>query len=331
MLLTSQRRSFARPWLWLALLIAVIIALPNFFWQMHRGYPFLVLMHNVRASGRDVTLGPFAFIGQTALFLNPFTALVWIPGVVWLFTRAAKPFRPLGWTFLLLLAFMIAAGAKVYYFAPIAPLASGAGGALWERLLQMRPRLGFLKPALAVLIAATGALFAPMVLPVLPVDTYLRAAEKLPFLRPPAMEHQRTGPLPQIYADMFGWEEMAQKVATAYKSLPPDLQAKTIVFTNNYGDGGAVQFFGPKYGVPADRVYGNHQNYYFWGPPPFQPKALIVTSDSVQSARRWCDQAQAAGRVEHPLSRRDEWFDLVLCTDFKGDLAAAWPKLRHWN
>jgi hypothetical protein len=330
-LLTPQRRSFARPWLWLALLIAGLIALPNFLWQMHRGYPFLVLMHNVRSSGRDVTLGPVAFIGQTALFLNPFTALVWMPGVAWLFTRAAKPFRALGWTFLILLAFMIVAGAKMYYFAPIAPIAFAAGGALWQRLTDARPRLAFAKPTLAVLVTVTGVLFAPMVLPVLPVNTYLRAAEKLPFLRPPAMEHQRTGPLPQIYADMFGWREMAEKIATAYKNLPPDLRSQTIVFANNYGDAGAAQFFGPQFGLPADRVYGTHQNYYFWGPPPFQPKALIVTSDRIESARRWCNNVQVVDRVQHPLSRRDEWFDLLLCADFKGDLKAAWPQLRHWN
>jgi len=330
-LLTPQRRSFARPYLWLALLIAGIIALPNFLWQMHRGYPFLELMHNVRASGRDVSLSPPAFVGQTALFLGPLTALVWMPGVVWLFTRVARPFRALGWTFLALLAFMIAAGAKVYYFAPIAPIAFAAGGAAWQQWTDARPRLSFVKPAFAVLLVVTGALLAPMVLPVLSADNYLRAADKLPFLRPPAMEHQRTGPLPQIYADMYGWREMAEKVAAAYKALPPDVRERTIIFANNYGDGGAIQFFGPKLGVPADRVYGAHQNYYFWGPPPFQPKTLIVTEDNVASLQRWCKNVQVLSSVQHPYSRRDEWFDLLLCTDFKVDLATAWPKLKKWN
>jgi hypothetical protein len=330
-LLTSQRRSFMRPWLWIALALAGLIALPNFLWQMHRGYPFLVLMHNVRASGRDVNHGPLSFVFESALFLGPLTALVWIPGIVWLFTRAAKPFRALGWTSLLLLLFMIAAGAKIYYFAPIAPIAFGAGGAAWQLWTNQRPRLAFIKPAFAVLLIVTGALIAPMTLPVLSADAYLRAAEKLPFLRPPAMEHQRTGPLPQLYADMYGWREMAEKVAAAYKALPPDVQAQTIVFANNYGDGGAIQFFGPKLGLPANRVYGAHQNYYFWGPPPFQPKALIITQDNIQSAQRWCKNVQVVDRVQHPFSRRDEWFDLLLCTDLKTDLAAAWPRLRKWN
>jgi hypothetical protein len=331
MLLTSQRKSFAKPWIWIALVIAALIALPNFMWQMHRGYPFLVLMHNVRASGRDVALGPLAFIGQTALYLMPLTAVVWMPGVVWLFTPSGKRFRALGWTFLILFAFMVASRSKIYYFAPIAPLVFGAGGALWQRILDPRPRLAWLKAVFAVLFVGFGALLAPMVLPVLSADQYLRAAEKLPFLRPPAFEHQRTGPLPQLYADMYGWREMAEKVAAAYKALPPDVREQTIVFANNYGDGSAIQFFGPQYGIPADRVYGGHQNFWFWGPPPFQPKAMIVTDDTVRSLQRWCDNVQVVDHVGHPFSRRDEWFPLLLCTGFKPDIKSAWPKLRKWN
>jgi hypothetical protein len=329
--LTPLRRSFARPWLWIALAIAALIALPNFLWQMHRGYPFLVLMHNIRAGNRDVHLNPIQFIAQTALLLHPLTALVWMPGIVWLFTRTGKRFRAIGWTFLALLAFMITAKAKIYYFSPIGPIVFGAGGALWQRWTDARPRLAFVKPVFAVLLIATGALLAPMAIPVLSANQYLRAAEKLPFLRPPAFEHQRTGPLPQLYADMYGWREMAEKVAAAYNALPADVRDQSIVFANNYGDASAIQFFGPQYGLPANRVYGGHQNYWFWGPPPFQPKTLIVTDDTVRSLQRWCDDVQVIGHIGHPFSRRDEWFDLLQCTGFHQDMKAAWPKLRRWN
>jgi hypothetical protein len=78
-------------------------------------------------------------------------------------------------------------------------------------------------------------------------------------------------------------------------------------------------------------VYGGHQNYWFWGPPPFQPKTLIVTDDTVRSLQRWCDDVQVIGHIGHPFSRRDEWFDLLQCTGFHQDMKAAWPKLRRWN
>ena len=87
------------------------------------------------------------------------------------------------------------------------------------------------------------------VLPVLSVPGFL-AYEHRMGVEQQKFEHNRPGVLPQIYGDMFGWEGIAQRVAAFYRQLPPDEQRNTAIFANNYGVAGAIDFFGPKYGLP---------------------------------------------------------------------------------
>ena len=103
----------------------------------------------------------------------------------------------------------------------------------------------------------------PTVVPVLPVEAYIRYQKALGW-EPPKAENQPTGPLPQYLADEFGWEPMVREVARIYNSLPPEERTRTAIFANNYGEAGAIDYFGPKYGLP--RAISNHQTYWLWGP-----------------------------------------------------------------
>jgi hypothetical protein len=81
---------------------------------------------------------------------------------------------------------------------------------------------------------------------------------------PPEFEHQRNGPLPQYFSDEFGWEDVAHQTAAAFHRLPPEDQAKAVIFANNYGEAAAIDFFGSRYGLP--KAISIHQNYWLWGP-----------------------------------------------------------------
>src|SRR2546426_4446870 len=70
---------------------------------------------------------------------------------------------------------------------------------------------------------------------------------------------------PQVFADQFGWEEMVAKVAQAYRSLAPEERAKCVLYAHNYGEAAAIDFYGPKFGLP--RAASGHNNYFLWGPP----------------------------------------------------------------
>jgi hypothetical protein len=79
-------------------------------------------------------------------------------------------------------------------------------------------------------------------------------------MEPLKAENQPTGELPQYFADEFGWEDMARAVAKVYFSVPADERARTAIFANSYRQAGAIDFFGPKYGLP--KAISGHQNYW---------------------------------------------------------------------
>lgn len=328
-LLTPNRRILKNRYLWLGVLACALIALPNLLWQVRNHFAFLELMHNVRMSGRDVARGPIAFIIDQAANMNPILFPLWLGGLVWVFVApGARRYRILGWTFVVTLGLFIILKGKNYYVAPIYPMLFAAGAVGFERVTSCRPRVIWTRTAYVVLVVVAGALLAPLVCPLLPPQTFLAYQKKLG-IHPPAAENQNNGPLPQYFADEFGWEPMVQQVARVYHSLTPEEQAKAAIFSNGWGEAVAIDFFGPKYGLP--KAISPHNQYWIWGPRDYTGEIMIVLRSDGRGDREHFQSVQDMGAVEHPYSRRDEWFHIFLCRGLKMDLRNAWSKLKHYD
>jgi hypothetical protein len=108
MLLTPERKAFAHKWIWLAGLIAFVIFLPNLIWNIQHHFPFLELMRNIRASGRDMVFTSAGYLKSQIFLITPLTFPVWLLGALYFFFwRDAKPFRVLGWTFVTMLTVFV--------------------------------------------------------------------------------------------------------------------------------------------------------------------------------------------------------------------------------
>ncbi|HKU78055.1 MAG TPA: glycosyltransferase family 39 protein, partial [Pyrinomonadaceae bacterium] len=262
LLLTRQRRLLFTPWILVGGAIALLIFLPNLIWNIQNHWPFLELMRNIRATGKDVILSPGMYLLQQALMLNPVSFPFWFGGLLfYFFSRDAKNYRNFGWTFVItILIFMITHG-KDYYSAPAYVMLFAAGGVATERLVNVRPKLRtILRPACFIWLALGVVPLLPLVLPVLPIETFLRYQSHLPF-EVPKTERSFVGEtLPQYYADEFPWPGMVAAVARVYHSLTPEEQQRTAIFGNNYGQAAAIDFFGPQYGLP--KAISGHQNYF---------------------------------------------------------------------
>jgi hypothetical protein len=129
-----------------------------------------------------------------------------------------------------------------------------------ERLGRRRGR--GIPLAAGVLLVAFGALIAPLALPMLPVETFVRYARALG-IAPSTAEAKELAELPQFYADMHGWEELARNVSAAYLSIPEAERPATVAFVGNYGEAGALEHFARRYPLP--RVICSHNSYWFWG------------------------------------------------------------------
>jgi hypothetical protein len=328
LLLTPQRRLLANRWLWAGGAIAFLIFLPNLLWNVQHHFPFLELQANIRASGRDVPLGPVAFFVQEILLMHPLTLPIWLGGLWFYFrTEAGRPFRAIGWAWIFTAVVIVSLSPRVYYLFPASPVLFAAGGVLWEQLL-VRPRWTWLKFAYPVLMLLVAAVLAPLAIPVLSPETYIRYTKAIG-LQQPRIETARLGPLPQIFADQFGWDEMAAAVAGVYNNLPPEVRARTAIFAQSYGQAGAIDLFGPKYGLPP--AISPHQSYFLWGPRDYTGESMIVMDDDQETLEKLFTNVRKAGSVYHPYSMPYQHFDIFYCQGMHPPLQEIWPRLKKWN
>jgi hypothetical protein len=328
LLLTPQRQFFRTPWIWFAGLLAFLIFLPNLLWNYQHAFPFLELQANIRRSGRNVHLTPLSFFGQEILSMHPMTLPIWLAGLwFYFFSKTGKQFRALGWAWVFTAGVILALDPRVYYLYPAYPILFAAGSVTWQSWLT-RWQLKSVQIGYPVLMLLSGALIAPFAIPVLPVKTYLRYSQALHFQQP-AIEKWKLGPLPQVYADQFGWKEMVATVARVYNGLPPDVRAKTAIFAQNYGQAGAIDFFGPAYGLP--KAISGHQNYFLWGPRDFTGESIIVLQGRPEKLQDQFASVTKVATVYHPYSMPTEHFDVFYCRDLKWPLREIWPQLKSWN
>ena len=328
-LLTPLRRELMKPWIWLGGVIALLIFLPNLIWQAQHHYPTLEDLENVRRMGKNVVLGPAAFLWAQILSLHPILLPVWIAGLVSFFRH--RQTRILGWIFAVFFIIIFIAKAKDYYLYPIYPMLLAGGAAAIERWFVMRPALDRRTIPKAEIIAVIVLLGVPidlLALPALSPAQYVAYTQAL-HLAPPKTEVAHTGPLPQIFGDQFGWQELVKQVADAYWSLQPEVRARTGIVGNNYGEAGALHLFGPRYGLPW--AISAHQNHFFWGPPDFHGDNLIVLQWSSRRVERYCQSGEILAEHHHPWGMEEENGPIILCRGLKQSLSEIWPRLKLWN
>ena len=331
LLLTRQRRLLFTPWILVGGAIALLIFLPNLIWNIQNHWPFLELMRNIRATGKDVILSPGMYLLQQALMLNPVSFPFWFGGLLfYFFSRDAKNYRNFGWTFVItILIFMITHG-KDYYSAPAYVMLFAAGGVATERLVNVRPKLRtLLRPACFIWLALGVVPLLPLVLPVLPIETFLRYQSHLPF-EVPKTERSFVGEtLPQYYADEFPWPGMVAAVARVYHSLTPEEQQRTAIFGNNYGQAAAIDFFGPQYGLP--KAISGHQNYFLWGPRHYTGDIVILLGSTEAEERDEFESVTVAATLNNPYAYRYENRPILLCRGLKWNLQTGWSKVKNWR
>src|ERR1044072_1727490 len=331
LLLTRNRSVLFTPWILAGGAIAFLIFLPNLIWNIQHNWPFLELMHNIRATGKDVLLPPGKYLLQQILMLNPVSFPFWFGGLLfYFFSRDAKSYRAFGWTFVItILAFMITHG-KDYYSAPAYVMLFAAGGTATERLLSARPGLRtILRPACFVCLLLGVVPLLPLVLPVLPIETFLRYQSHLPFEVPKTERSFIGETLPQYYADEFPWPGLVAATARVYHSLTPEEQQRAAIFGSNYGQAAAIDFFGPQYGLP--KAISGHQNYFLWGPRQYTGDIVILLGGLESEAREQFDSVTVAATLNNPYAYRYENRPILLCRGLKWNLQTEWNRVKKWR
>ena len=297
LLLTPARRQLLAPWPWVAGFMAALLLSPHLLWEIRHGSPSLEFMRNA-TNFKMAAVAPLDFIKQQILVTNPVIAFFWLTGLLGsLFSARLAPWRAHGIAFLVSAAILIASGkSRAGYLAPSYMLVLPAGGVMFEHLVP--EHLAWLRRAILILMTAAGLAMLPLALPILPVDDLIEYEHALGFA-PRAEERTRLGPLPQFMADRFGWREMAGAVERAYLALPAEERARTWVFTRNYGEAAAIEYFSP---LLRDRVLSGHNNYYIWFPQGWDGSEILVIGDSEEDVRKAFADVREVGTTDHPLA-----------------------------
>ena len=240
-----------------------------------------------------------------------------------------KPYRVLGWCYVVAFTVFAVLKGKNYYLAPIYPVLLAAGAVMIETGIE-RSRQGWLKPAMVVVLLAAGAWLAPLIVPVLPVEQFISYMNNLPFKVPRSEHSHMAAVLPQHYADQFGWQEIVAEVAQAWSRIPPDERHDCGIFAQDYGQAGAIDFLGPRYGLPP--ALSGHQTYFLWGPRGYSGNCLIVLDDRREVLQEMFEKVEYVGRsVDNPyaLERR---IPVFICKGAKfGTLTQLWPQFKKWR
>jgi hypothetical protein len=219
-------------------------------------------------------VSPLAFMTDQWQSMGPAGSPVWIVGLAaLLLARRAWWMRVFGVAWLVVLAIVIASGrSRATYVAAAYPVLFAAGAAALESFFA-RQRWHKAMAATIGLVALLSLPLVPFALPVLPVDTYI-AWQKALGREPHTDERKELGALPQFYADMFGWENMAETVAGVWSALPPDERAKASIFAQNYGEAGAIDRLARGRGLPP--AISGHNNYWLWGPRGGTGEVVVI-------------------------------------------------------
>ena len=291
------RRDLLSRWTLAGVALMLLIVAPYLHWQIANHWPTWEFLQNGRLEHKNKSFPPLEFLITQVLNLEPASALIWIPGLVYLLRR--KTWRFLGLTYVFFLPGMLALHAKDYYVVPIYPILFAAGGLAWEtrfaaRRLVQRDR-AFAFPAAILTLAAISIAVLPMDTPILAPATwvaYARATHQ--FNVATNSESDDSGPLPQFYADRFGWQEEVNQIQRAYDALTPADQARVIILTSNYGEAGAIDFLG--HNLPPARCGQN--NYYLWGPGQKPGDLLILIEHTTpEHLTHYFDSVQQLGTI----------------------------------
>ena len=325
-LLSGDLRPFRTRWIWLGGLIALAIAFPNLFWEARHGWPQIEVVRNAQQF-KNVAIGPLRFIGEQVLFYSPVTLPLWLGGLGWLFfSRAAKCFRFLAWAYLAILAIFIFGEGKSYYPMGAYPMLMAAGGVAFEGFART-PDRRVLRVAYPVLIVLAGLFTLPFGVPVLPVETFLRYSNALPYAHEVKTERDSTAPLPQNYADMVGWDNVATSVARIYHALPDDERVGCAILAGNYGEAGAIDYFGPALGLP--KAISGHNSYFDWGPRNYSGGCVILIGEEGSEFRKYFGDVQQVAAVDSPLAMpTEQHVPIYLCRKPRGSMAELWPHFR---
>ncbi len=315
--LTDARRLLRSRYFLIGCLMAAALAAPDLIWQAAHNWPNMQVFRALQdqAGHNRATYWP-AQVLFTGLALTP----VWVTGLLWsLRSGPARAFRPIAIACVIAICLQFLLGGKPYYAGGAYTFLLAAGCVPVQRWLADRRAIAArIQPATAMVGAmlASALLFLPIALPVLPASAL------------------RVLPLQKINYDLgeeIGWPSEVALVARAYRALPPAQRRLTTILTGNYGEAGAIERYGPQFGLP--QAFSGANNFWLWGPPPAADTTAIAVNVDPNLLRRWFTRVRQVATFSNGLGVSDDeqGVAIYLATGLRAPWTRAWLAFRNYS
>ena len=314
--LPTQRHWLRSRWFWYGILVATVIAVPNLVWLARHG--FITLQMETFIHARDVRAGRANGYYTDQLKFTLFALPLAVAGLISLL-RSAR-FRLLSAFYLGPFVLLAMAHGRGYYLLPAYPALYCAGAVALERLLSTRRS--------AWRIGTRGVVYAAMLADVAAVSRMY-----LPIFRPGSAGWNWQMSNSSDMADEVGWPEFVHQVAAVRDGLRPDERERLGLLANNYGEAGALELYGPQYGLPEPISSTN--SFHPRGFGPFEPETVIVTGDDLDDQIKNFAECRIAAKLVIPYgvlneeSRDHE--QILVCSHLRGSWPAVWAKSQEFG
>jgi len=269
--LSPYRSVFTKKKTWLAVGLALLIISPNILWQYWFNWPLAHHMQELQETQLKY-VNKFDFLKEQLMMLLP-VAAVWIAGLIWVLGK--REWRIIGIIYLSVIALLFFGSGKAYYALGAYPMLLAAGAVIWERLSE---RKHWIRYTLAIFIIGLNCLIIPALLPSRNPGRLAEFYKKIGMKQ--KWEDQQEHPLPQDYADMLGWKELAAKTEKFFNSLPDSSKANSFIYASNYGMAGSVKFY-CKDSYLTSKVISTSGSFLLWIPQRLLFKNLVFISEEV--------------------------------------------------
>lgn len=321
MLLTPARIFLRNRWLWIGVGASILVFLPNLIWQMQHHFISLQFLSHLHA--RDLRYGRYNgfYREQLEVCVNLFTAPLALLGLwFYLVREEGRRYRLLGWTFVVTFMLFALAGARSYYTAPLYPMLIAGGCVFLENLLS-KVRPAWPKIAYGVqwaAIALGGIIFVLLVTPVASIGSSV---------------WQITSKMHDQFREEIGWPDLAQAVSSVYLSLSPEERLRTGILTGNYGEGGALNLYGPELGLPHAMSLTN--SFWYRGYDPRLPQIVILTGFNLNEGQQLFESCVVAAKNTNPWGIENEESrdhpDILLCRNLRMPWPVYWEHFRRFG
>lgn len=325
-LISRERKLFVNREIVFAAVIAFVIALPFILWQVYNGLPTLEFMRNA-SQLKNISYGLFEFLLNVLLEFNPVNVIFILPALYFgLIDKEGKKYLIPVLTFVFVFLIFAFAGGKPYYLGVFQPVILAIGVVAIEKY-SSADRLKWIRYISVVLAFISILIITPFAVPVLSVNNMIRFMDFIG-IKPSVGERVEIGLLPQFYADRFGWEEMAQKTAEAVGQLEDKEKDDYIIFAQNYGEAGAINYYREKYNLKEAYTY--HNSYWYWGLPERIPDVFVVVGGDLEGNQEFFEEVTVAARHRNKYAMGYENVDIYICRKPKVDVREAWLQLKRF-